>query len=151
MKSALAAVAFVESAKAAMTRPQDRNAYPAFASAMEAAGGFQWEPVPVTSNMYDLMMFHLIGDNAGLDLPSTKGPILLSTGMYSDMLDWLERDDTFQMPVAFQLAQRGYDVWLASGRGRQFSNTHLLWSSSDPVTAPYYWDYTFEDIGMEDV
>lgn len=31
------------------------------------------------------------------------------------------------------------------------SDTHTIWSKDDPMTQDLYWNYTFEDIGMEDV
>lgn len=76
---------------------------------------------------------------------------MLQSGIFSNTLDWLQRDDSAQLPTALQLATRGYDVWLSSGRGRQFSDTHTTYSIADPLTRDQYWNYSFEDVGLTDV
>ena len=57
---------------------------------MDAAGaGFGWQSVPVTSaSGYELNMFRLISPTA-----DTKGPVLLTSGLYSEALDWLSQSD----------------------------------------------------------
>ena len=97
------------------------------------------------------MLFHIFADAAEVVLPNTKGPIMLQSGLFSDTLDWLERDDPAAFPTALQLAQRGYDVWMTSGRGRQFSDTHTTWNKDDPSTQGDYWNYSFETIGLSDI
>ena len=155
LKSALAAVAFIEVAQAVppiRTSLQDKLDYADFDAAMTAAGGFQWEAVPVLSNDgYNLVMFHLFADAAEVQLPNTKGPLMLQAGIFSDTMDWLERDDPAALPTALQLGVRGYDVWMTSSRGRQFSDTHVLWSKDDPATLQNYWNYSFEKIGLNDI
>ena len=57
---------------------------------MDAAGsGFGWESVPVTTaSGYELNMFHLM-----TGVPDTKGPLLLTSGLYSESLDWVSAPD----------------------------------------------------------
>lgn len=80
----------METVQAAMTSEADKLAYPAFESAMQLAGGYQWEAVPVTNaSGYNLVLFHLIGDSVGLDFMDTRGPVLLQSGIFSNTTDWL--------------------------------------------------------------
>lgn len=85
-----------------MTSESDKLTYPEFESAMQTAGGYQWEAVPVTNaSGYNLVLFHLIGDSVGLDFMDTRGPVLLQSGIFSNATDWLERIDTLQPPISF--------------------------------------------------
>jgi hypothetical protein len=75
--------------------------------------------------------------------------VLLQAGMFSDTLDWLSVSYSTELnAVPLQLALIGYDMWISSGRGRLFSDTHVLYDKDDAVSgAAEYWDYTFQDVG----
>ena len=105
------------------TKQQDKNNYPEWSDAIEPTG-VQWEAIPFTTTQgYNLTLFHLLGAN-GQDFNDTRGPLMFQAGAFSETLDWLKRDDPSQLPVALNMATRGFDVWFSSGRGRTFSNTH---------------------------
>ena len=50
--------------------------------------------------------------------------------------------------IPYQLADKGYDVWLLSYRGTHYSREHL-WLS--PNTDIDFWDYSFEEFGKFDL
>lgn len=102
LKSALAALSVLQlGAGAVATSDQDKIDYADFEAAMQAAGSFQWEAVPVTSSDgYNLMLFHITADSAEVAIPLTKGPIMLQAGLFSNTLDWLQRSDAGSLPTA---------------------------------------------------
>lgn len=155
LKGAIAALYFLDKAEAIITTSnEDKTMFPDFAAAMESSGNFAWKSHSVISNGYNLKMFQIIGDDLGNELLGEKGSVMLHHGMYSDATDWLVRGtDITQSSTAMQLAAAGHDVWLTMGRGRQYSRTHL-WldpDSLDLAVRDLYWDYTFEDVGREDI
>lgn len=150
---ALAAVPAVELAQARASA-SDIASFPEVNEAMFYGGGkFGWESHQVTTDDgYNLTMFHITTDALGAPLDDTRGPILLTYGMYSEMLDWLRAEEDDSLPsTAVQLAKLGYDVWLGNSRGREiYSRSHVEYDPDDPMTEAQFWDYSFEDIGMED-
>ena len=52
-------------------------------------------------------------------------------------------------PLPLMLLDMGYDVWVGSMRGTQFSRGHTSLASSDNTSG--YWDFTFAEKGMLDV
>ena len=73
-------------------------------------------------------------------------------GMFSDTLDWLDNSFDTELPaMPMQLAARGHDVWISSGRGRLFSDKHTTYVKDDPLTAAAFWDFSYEEVGMDDV
>ncbi|KAF2898536.1 hypothetical protein ILUMI_07639, partial [Ignelater luminosus] len=49
--------------------------------------------------------------------------------------------------LAFNLADKGYDVWLANFRGCQYSNKHIFLNENERE----YWNFTFNEVGIYDV
>ncbi len=92
-------------------------------------------------------MFRITANALGTPLVDSKGPILLTPGMYSNTADWLKIKDTTKPSTPIQLADMGYDVWLGSTRGRKESNTHAVLNAAVDAA---YWEYNFADIGKED-
>jgi len=128
-------MATLQAVQAVQTSAEDLAAFPNFEAEMMLGGGFKWESFPVTTfSGYELMLFRLTGNATGEALAGERGPVLLLHGSYSDSLDWISCTDESAPSIAVQLAQRGHDVWISSGRGRQFSNTHTTLSSTDPLT-----------------
>ena len=96
-------------------------------------------------------MFHIAGDANGNVLQDTRGPVLLINGIYSQVDDWLAATDTSLPNTAVQLAEMGYDVWLAPSRGKRYGRSHVTLDPDDPLTREAFWNYSFEDIGMHDL
>jgi len=97
-------------------------------------------------------MFRITKDAAGVELPGSKGPILLTHGLYSGVEDWLLQDSDPTLPsTPIQLANLGFDVWMAASRGREvYSRTHATLDPNDPIEGEQYWDYSFETVGLND-
>ena len=85
------------------------------------------------------------------------GPILLLGGIYSSALDFVtlhQSEGAVGMPmsVAATLASRGWEVWIGAPRGEIYSDSHDLYDPWDKALgASSFWDFTFEQIGTEDI
>lgn len=152
LTAALAAYSLLEFTNAITTSAEDIAQFPEFEATVQQCVPFQWQSYPVTTpEGYNIVMFRVTGDAAGVPFAATKGPVLLMHGAFSDSVNWITCQDTSLPPVAVQLAQQGYDVWIASGRGRRFSRTHVSLNADDPADAPAYWYYSFEDVGIDEI
>lgn len=91
----------------------------------------------VTEDGYILRLFRLKG--------LQSKPVLLWHG-------FLDSGDTFilrgKLSTSVQLAEAGYDVWVANSRGNRYSRRHV---SLDPDRDEEYWDFSFHEIGYYDV
>lgn len=123
-----------------------------FKLAMEAtSAGYGWEAYDVTTSTgYELSMFRLTKDAAGGNLVDTRGPILLTSGLYSESIDWLSAPDPLLPNTPVQLAQKGYDVWIGESRGARFSQGHATINTDTDIGQAAYWDFSFPEIGRED-
>ncbi|KAM5580490.1 triacylglycerol lipase 2-like [Rosa sericea] len=82
------------------------------------------------------------GRNSATD---QKPPVLLQHGLISDASSWL-----FNPPdqaLAFILADKGFDVWLANARGTDSSRGHKSLTTNDPA----YWEWTWEQLAAYDL
>ena len=114
--------------------------------------GYTWEAhKPQTEDGYTLTLFHITGrEDTGPYTPS-KPPVLFNHGDMQDAYAWLRdvwNDGQDQVPYHLQLADAGYDVWLANNRGTWYSQEHVEY---DPVTDEEFWMYTWADMGLYDV
>jgi hypothetical protein len=46
--------------------------------------------------------------------------------------------NTPEQSLAFILADRGFDVWIANTRGTRWSNRHITLSATQPVVKPLF-------------
>lgn len=82
-------------------------------------------------------------------------PILLQHGIISSGRDWIvnspgghvremfhQNDSIVGNNLGFELAKRGYDVWLANSRGNTYSRKHVRLTPQDPK----FWDYSFDQM-----
>lgn len=51
------------------------------------------------------------------------------------------------MFAAYLLTDAGYDVWLGNARGTEMSREHSWLNANESA----YWDYSWQDIGQEDL
>ena len=76
----------------------------------------------------------------------TEAPVvLLHHGLMATSLNWVINEP--EKAVAFQLADAGYDVWMANSRGNSFSDTHLRYHNTERE----YWQFDWETMGTHDV
>ena len=88
-----------------------------------------------------------------IDTPLKK-PLLLLHGMFSEPFDWLKKSEgagADDKCLASALANAGYDVWIGVSRGRQYSDTHASLQLDTDEGQQSYWDYTFDNVGREDI
>ena len=101
------------------------EAYPEYATEF-AKSGVTWETVKVkTEDGWNLTLWHLTG-NANGPYKVTKPSVLMQHGMGGQALVWtyLMETKSTEKQMAYQLAEDGWDVWLANNRGAQYSQEH---------------------------
>lgn len=54
-------------------------------------------------------------------------------------------------PKPLSLFDAGFDVWFGHTRGRLYSKGHDTWVADDALLRGDYWQYSFEEIGTEDL
>lgn len=98
--------------------------------------GYNCEKVSVTSeDGYIINTFRIPG----------KGPsVLLVHGVSDSSDEWLVLGPG--RSLAYQLADRGLDVWLFNYRGNRYSKGHIK-----NITKEQYWNFSYEEMGTRDV
>jgi len=79
------------------------------------------------------------------DGQSGKKPVLLQHGMFSS--DHVYLLNSNENALAFVLADRCFDVWLANSRGNTYSRRHITLS---PDEKPF-WDFSSDEMGRYDI
>ncbi|KAK1606567.1 hypothetical protein QYE76_030240 [Lolium multiflorum] len=72
-------------------------------------------------------------------------PVLLQHGVLVDGMTWLLSSP--EESLAYILADRGFDVWIANTRGTRWSKRHV---SLDPSSQDY-WDWSWDDLVTNDM
>ena len=107
--------------------------------------GFDWEPVKVgTDDGFILTTFHITGNKDGKFTP-TMPPVLIMHGAAGDGATWID-DYKTGLPMHLQLAEAGYDVWIANNRGTEWSQEHITYSVDDPE----FWEWSWAEMGLYD-
>ncbi|KAF0288963.1 Lipase 3 [Amphibalanus amphitrite] len=76
-------------------------------------------------------------------LPGRGAPVLLQHGLMDSSAAWLLNP---HRPLAYMLADRGYDVWLGNARGNTYSRAHVNITADDPE----FWKFTWDQMGQYD-
>ncbi|KAF6215689.1 hypothetical protein GE061_000020 [Apolygus lucorum] len=95
-----------------------------------------------TEDGYVLKLFRI---PTGKRMTPINKPLLLQHGIFCSSDCW-----TIPGPdhgLAFILADRGYDVWIANSRGTSYSATHMTIPSDDPKL----WDFGIHEMGVYDL
>ncbi|CAL5403402.1 unnamed protein product [Camellia sinensis] len=74
-----------------------------------------------------------------------RTPVLLQHGLLMDGITWLLSPP--DQSLALILADNGFDVWISSTRGTNFSRGHLSLSPDDPA----YWDWSWDELVAYDL
>jgi len=97
-----------------------------------------------TADGYVLSMHRIHHPRAG---PGATGgvrrPVLLHHGIIGCSADFLVNNP----PLAYQLADAGYDVWLANARGNLYSRRHRTLQEDDPA----FWSFSLDQIAEHDL
>ncbi|CAN6457267.1 unnamed protein product [Victoria cruziana] len=84
--------------------------------------------------------------HATLRRPEKPGrPVLLQHGIVMDGMAWVINGA--EQSLAFQLADGGFDVWIANSRGTRFSRGHNHLSDTDSK----YWSWTWVELADFDL
>lgn len=111
-----------------------------------------------TRDGYILTAFRILDP----EVPASKSPVILVHGLFESSRDFViagpdgHRDEGTSVVgncMGFELAKRGFDVWLLNCRGNSYSQNHTIYRDKrlGLNTHPAFWDYSYEDIGMFDV
>eukprot|EP01018_Ginkgo_biloba_P003440 Gb_11907 [translate_table: standard] len=74
-----------------------------------------------------------------------RQPVLLQHGVLMDGVTWLINPP--EQSLAFILADKGFDVWIANSRGTKWSRKHQHLSPQDPA----YWEWTWDELVTYDL
>uniref|UniRef100_A0ACD5ZVC0 Uncharacterized protein n=1 Tax=Avena sativa TaxID=4498 RepID=A0ACD5ZVC0_AVESA len=85
------------------------------------------------------------GAGAGAVGSGLGQPVLLQHGVLVDGMTWLL--GTPEESLAYILADRGFDVWVANTRGTRWSSRHVSLDSSSRE----YWDWSWDDLVVKDM
>ena len=108
----------------------------------------------VTKDGYILTAFRIVHPLMAAN--ETTRSVILQHGLLSSSRDWLINapggDASEQLGdvgnnLGFELAKRGYDVWLTNSRGNKYSMKHVSLSSKDCQ----FWAFTYADMAKYDV
>lgn len=126
---------------------QGKQTYERFEVFMETQG-YTWEPMTVTtSDGYILTTFHVTGTKEGGQFTPTMPPVLINHGDNADGTSWISDNAGSGKPMHLQLADAGYDVFIANNRGTVYSQKHVKY---DAASDGEYWEYTWADMGLYD-
>ncbi|ENN82477.1 hypothetical protein D910_01498, partial [Dendroctonus ponderosae] len=71
--------------------------------------------------------------------------VLLLHGLLASSADFVSARN---QSLAFQLVDKGYDVWLGNNRGNTYSRNHIM---LDPNEDKSFWNFSFHETGMYDL
>ncbi|KAF6204268.1 hypothetical protein GE061_002608 [Apolygus lucorum] len=91
-----------------------------------------------TSDGYILNLFRIFHK-----LPAPGRVVLFQHGMLSNSSDWVAVDQS----IAFQLVEKGWDVWLGNNRGNVYCREHVTFSRYSKS----FNSYSFHEMGMYDL
>ena len=129
---------------AAVALSEKKNDYSRFGDLMDKYG-FDWEPVKVTTDDgFILTTFHLTGNKDGPFKP-TMPPVVIMHGAAGDGATWID-DYKHGVPMHLQLAEAGYDVFIANNRGTEWSQEHEKYT----VDEPDFWKWSWAEQGLYD-
>ncbi len=142
------AVAAIIAYQTAAQTDEDKAKYQRFATPMEFYnGGYTWEAKEVTTeDGYILTLFHITGKvEEGAFEPSLP-PVLIQNGDMDDGSSWVGSYPE-GVPMHLQLADAGYDVWISSNRGTEYSLGH---ETLDAEVDDEYWAFSWAEFGRYD-
>jgi len=125
---------------------EQREQYPTFTTMFDKYG-VTWEPVMVkTEDGWNLNVLHPTGDANG-PWTFTKSSVVFVHGMGGDASEFLSTlPMSGKKPMAIQLGEMGYDVWLVNNRATAYSNQHDFLEN----TSKEFWSIDWRDYGSKD-
>ena len=80
------------------------------------------------------------------NITSGKPVFLLMHGLSDSGDSWIYNYENNSL--AYVLANKGFDVWIANSRGNKFSNNH---KTLNPKADASYWDFSWQEMGEYDL
>ena len=102
-----------------------------------------------TDDGYILTVFRII--HPDISKEERGKPMILQHGLLSSSRDWLINcpgghiNENRKVPgnnLGFELAKKGYDVWLPNSRGSTYSLNHTRFTTKDKA----FWDFSFSEL-----
>ncbi|XP_073958275.1 lipase 1-like isoform X2 [Choristoneura fumiferana] len=100
-----------------------------------------------TSDLYILTVFRL--RNLKMNITRNQHPVLMFHGLMESSDRFIEHGRN--LSLAYDLVDAGFDVWLGNNRGNKYSRRHVYLNPDDPEDKFSFFNYTYEDIGVNDV
>jgi len=158
-KTFSAAMASLKAVQAAISAA-DLAAYPEFAARQnEIATDFtiptEWmsyQAFTTDAGEYNVTLMRLTRDNTAIS--DDNPPVLLLNGIYSTPFDWFYEfeEGVKTKPLAYSIADAGYDVWVGFSRGEDRSESNPSFSSGQiPSTDSEFFKFSYEDVGLYDI
>ncbi|CAN0863158.1 Triacylglycerol lipase 2, partial [Linum grandiflorum] len=107
--------------------------------------GYTCEEHTVTTSDGYILSLQRIPVGASGGSPGKRTPVLLQHGVLMDGMAWLLLPP--KESLAFVLADNGYDVWIANGRGTKYSRSHVSLAANDKA----YWDWSWDELATYDL
>ena len=80
------------------------------------------------------------------------GPVLLLNTATRDCRSWFTETSNADVDsIPKMLFDAGYDVWIGCTRGRDITLENANYNKNVPEQSAAYWNYSFAEIGKEDV
>lgn len=143
--------------------PQDRSTIDKTVPEIIQIYGFKCEIHKVTTNDgYQLELHRIIKNHdekrresiisSPKNLPSNQKqsyPVILQHGLLADSSNWVINGGD-EKSLAFALALRGHDVWLANSRGNKYSKIHDRYGNEFYMDHNF-WNFTWYDMAKNDI
>ncbi|XP_017784822.1 PREDICTED: lipase 3-like [Nicrophorus vespilloides] len=94
---------------------------------------------------YLLTLHRILYGRTMLDKTNISKPVFLLHGIFSSSVSFVFAGPNIS--IAYQLADRGYDVWLGNCRGTSYSTKHSIHS----IHSSAFWNFTIRNFTYSDV
>ena len=112
-----------------------------------AKWGYTWEAFDVeTEDGFVLTTFHVTGTTESGAFKPDKGAVLIQHGAQMDAARWIY-DYGENKPMPLILADNGYDIWMGSARGTEYSRGNTKGLTMDMQE---FWAWSYAEMGVYD-
>ncbi|VVC24412.1 Partial AB-hydrolase lipase domain,Alpha/Beta hydrolase fold [Cinara cedri] len=98
----------------------------------------------VTKDGYVLELHRIPRSKCGQN-PTRNHPVFIHHGILGSSADWVLGGADKSLPM--QLADAGYDVWMANCRGNTYSRNHVTLNYHQKA----FWNFSLQEIGLYDL
>ncbi|XP_015376411.1 PREDICTED: lipase 3-like isoform X1 [Diuraphis noxia] len=98
----------------------------------------------ITADGYILELHRIPRSKSGQE-PTRNHPVFIHHGILGTSADWVLAGAEMSLPM--QLADAGYDVWLANCRGNTYSRKHISMTFKQKA----FWNFSLHEVGYYDL